>query len=161
MALCVECHEGLVDANSTSIHGPIQKGMCSSCHDPHGTSHEKLLIKSYSSKLFISYSEDAYQLCFSCHDRLLVRFPDTSFSTGFRNGDRNLHYLHVNKSHRGRNCNICHAAHDSNLPKLMADTVPFGKWRLPINFKKTATGGSCSPGCHKTVSYDRERPILQ
>jgi hypothetical protein len=37
--------------------------------------------------------------------------------------------------------------------------VPFGDWRIPIGFSKTATGGSCSPGCHQTSSYDRQTPI--
>jgi hypothetical protein len=41
---------------------------------------------------------------------------------------------------------------------LIADSVPFGKWSLPLKFVKTETGGSCAPGCHKPQSYDRKNP---
>jgi len=39
------------------------------------------------------------------------------------------------------------------------DSVPFGKWEMPIKFVKNETGGSCSPGCHKPYSYDRVQPL--
>jgi hypothetical protein len=48
--------------------------------------------------------------------------------------------------------------HAGELPKLMADKVPFGKWNLPLRSIKTDTGGSCSPGCHKKYNYDRKTP---
>jgi hypothetical protein len=35
------------------------------------------------------------------------------------------------------------------------DSVPYGNWKMPINFKRNETGGSCAPGCHKEFSYDR------
>ena len=39
--------------------------------------------------------------------------------------------------------------------KMMAETVLFGNWLMPINFRKTDTGGSCAPGCHEPQQYDR------
>ena len=36
--------------------------------------------------------------------------------------------------------------------------MAFGKWKLPLKFVKTETGGGCSPGCHKPQYYDREVP---
>ncbi len=48
--------------------------------------------------------------------------------------------------------------HGSGNSKLIADSVPFGKWSLPLKFVKTDTGGSCAPGCHKMQSYDRKNP---
>ena len=159
MTLCTNCHDTLISDEITLLHGPIQEGKCSACHNPHGSRYEKLLIGDYSTKIFINYSKEKYKLCFSCHDRTLLRFPDTSYSTEFRDGERNLHYLHVNKPSRGRNCKTCHAIHGSKLPKLIAKTTAFGKWDLPVNFKKTSTGGSCSPGCHEMANYDRKRPI--
>ena len=32
-------------------------------------------------------------------------------------------------------------------------------WDLPINFSKTETGGSCSPGCHIVKDYDRQTAV--
>lgn len=153
--ICNDCHDDV--SENKFIHTPVKEGACYLCHYPHGKLQQKLLRKDYTTKNFISYREDSYPLCFSCHRRELLRFPDTSFSTDFRDGNRNLHFLHVNKAKRGRNCIICHEVHGGGLPKLMKETAPFGKWRLPLNFKKTATGGRCSPGCHKKYTYNREK----
>jgi hypothetical protein len=79
----------------------------------------------------------------------------TATLTSFRNGDRNLHYLHVNRKDKGRTCSTCHEMHGSNLPGQMAESVPFGQWTLPINYVKQSNGGSCGPGCHVHQSYDR------
>jgi len=65
----------------------------------------------------------------------------------------------VNKDTKGRTCRACHKTHASNLPKHMAEKVPFGGWEIPINFKKTGTVGSCAPGCHKPRSYDPVNPL--
>jgi hypothetical protein len=50
--------------------------------------------------------------------------------------------------------------HGTEQPKMMADAVSFGNWRMPVNFRMTENGGSCSPGCHETRQYDRKaRPM--
>jgi hypothetical protein len=36
------------------------------------------------------------------------------------------------------------------------ECAAFGSWNLPVNFKQTPTGGSCSPGCPGTYTYDRQ-----
>ena len=52
------------------------------------------------------------------------------------------------------------STHAANLEKLMTEEgAEFGDWRIPTRFVKTATGGSCSPGCHQTFEYDRETPV--
>lgn len=156
--ICLECHKDFIKKNWTVLHGPIKEGNCAACHDPHGAAYDRLLLDSYSSEQYIAYSDNEYKLCFKCHNRDLLRYPDTSFATGFRDGDKNLHYVHVNRKDKGRNCKLCHAVHGGELPKLLADKVPFGKWGLPLKFVKTETGGSCTPGCHKTFNYDRKSP---
>jgi len=65
----------------------------------------------------------------------------------------------VNDKVKGRSCKLCHELHGSAKPKMMAVSVPFGTWSLPLKFVKTETGGSCSPGCHETKSYDRKTPV--
>ena len=38
----------------------------------------------------------------------------------------------------------------------MRESVPFGSggWMLAINFQRTPTGGSCTPGCHAEKKYE-------
>ncbi len=107
---------------------------------------QKLLIKEFPTDTYVPYTDQEYELCFSCHNRDLLRFPDTSFATGFRDGEKNLHYVHVNKKEKGRNCKLCHNMHGSSNPKLVADKAVFGKWELPLKFVKTDTGGQLRAG---------------
>ena len=154
---CLGCHKTIVTKAMTTLHGPIREGKCTPCHDPHGGPNAKLLVAEFPSDPYVPYTDKAYALCFSCHKRDLVQYPDTSFATGFRDGERNLHFLHVNNPQKGRSCRMCHNLHGGAGPKLIAESVAFGKWTLPLKFVKTETGGSCSPGCHKTQSYDRKK----
>jgi len=156
--LCLDCHKGFIKKDQTVLHGPIQEGKCTSCHDPHGTSYDMLLIRAYSPEFYVSYTDTEFQLCFACHNRDLLKYPTTNYATGFRDGTRNLHFIHVNRKDRGKSCKACHVVHGGANPKLMADKVPFGKWSLPLKFVKSSTGGSCAPGCHKKYPYDRKTP---
>jgi len=159
MDLCLSCHPGIVTETMTELHGPIARGDCTACHPPHASPHAGLLLKEFPTEPFVSYDDRKFELCFSCHSRELLLFPDTSFATGFRDGERNLHHLHVNRASRGRNCYMCHAIHGGNRAGLVADTVPFGTWDLPLNYQKSATGGTCTPGCHAPARYDRQKPL--
>ncbi len=154
--LCLDCHKDFLKKSKTVLHGPIKDGKCTPCHDPHGTPNDKLLVKPFSPDFYVTYSDSEYQLCFSCHSRDLLRFPTTSYATGFRDGNKNLHYLHVNRKDRGKSCRVCHVIHGGENPKLIADKVQFGKWNLPIKFIKNDNGGSCAPGCHQAYVYDRK-----
>ena len=75
----------------------------------------------------------------------------------FRNGERNLHFLHVNRE-KGRSCRACHDEHASNQPKHIRESVPFGRWTMHTQYTKTETGGGCTTGCHRPYSYDRDNP---
>lgn len=171
--ICLGCHDKPVDAPDgrtiaalTEVtdprqvkHGPIRDGNCSGCHKTHGSDHSRLLVQEYPETFYQSFSLDKYALCFTCHDQQLVLAPTAGGLTGFRNGDQNLHFMHVNKKDKGRNCRACHNAHASPNELHVRDSVPYGNWQMPINFKKSDTGGSCSPGCHKPFTYDRENPV--
>ncbi len=174
LGACLECHrkpitrpDGRVVAGVAELaldgmhrHGPAAEGGCSGCHGVHGGDLARLLTAAYSTEFYGAFSEDAYALCFKCHDPNLVRADPSKGETAFRDGERNLHTLHVNPSPQGRSCRACHATHASKSAAHVADSVPFGQWKLPINFTTTPTGGSCAPGCHKPASYDRESPLL-
>jgi predicted CXXCH cytochrome family protein len=173
MSVCLSCHAkpitddaGVVLAAGLSEvlepgaikHGPIRDGNCSGCHNTHGSGVSRLLAKPYPEPFYQPFKLDDYGLCFSCHDQQLVLAEKAGGLTGFRNGDRNLHFVHVNKQ-KGRTCRACHSTHASNNELHIRDSVPFGKWQMPIAFAKVETGGSCSPGCHKPYAYDRDNPV--
>ena len=156
--VCLGCHKAVLPKAATVLHGPVKDGQCTPCHAPHGGEHAKLLVAEFPKPPYVPYTATQYALCFSCHDRALVQDRQTSVATGFRDGEKNLHFLHVNNEQKGRSCRLCHEIHGGPNPSLIASSVPFGKWSLPLNFVKTGGGGSCAPGCHRAYSYDRENP---
>jgi predicted CXXCH cytochrome family protein len=171
VSACLECHklpiklEGRTVAGVPEIgveanfkHGPIRQDDCTGCHDVHGGGHAKLLVEPFSPKFSMPFKQEDYALCFKCHDKGLVSKAAGAKPTGFRDGDRNLHWVHVVNPANGRSCRSCHALHASHNEMHLADTVPYGQWSLPINFKQTETGGSCAPGCHTPQSYSRTSP---
>lgn len=137
-------------------HVPAADSQCSVCHDPHGSNNYRLLQKPYPQGPYAPYRKGSYDLCFQCHEPALL--DKASTTTGFRQGRRNLHHLHVASPSKGRVCTTCHAAHASNNPRLLNDSSRFGDWEIPINFQEFSTGGSCAPGCHQPVHYDRNVP---
>lgn len=173
LKVCMKCHDqkqlapdGRTVAAVTEIldtkqfrHGPARDGNCGGCHNVHGSDVSRLLTKPYPEAFYQPFAVEKYDLCFTCHDKQLVQLEKTEGLTGFRNGDRNLHFLHVNKADKGRSCRACHEPHASKQPVHLRESVPYGKWELPINFTKTASGGSCAPGCHEVQRYDREHPV--
>jgi predicted CXXCH cytochrome family protein len=167
---CLSCHDKEIDAGGRKImglathlasnahaHGPVADGNCAACHNPHGSSHATLVGKAYPADFYSAFSNDAYQLCFECHEASAFESAETEDATEFRNGTQNLHFVHVNKA-KGRTCRACHDPHASKNDKHIVESVKFGKWNIPINFKQTPTGGSCGPGCHRPYGYDREQP---
>ncbi len=172
MDLCLSCHDKELDSGSGKIaniaqlladnpmhHGPVAQEDCVSCHNPHGGANFRMLTEAYPRSFYSPFEEEHYAMCFSCHEAEMLEDEETDDLTNFRNGERNLHYLHVNRPVKGRTCRACHNPHASSKPKLIADSVPFGEWRIPTSFEQTPTGGSCAPGCHRLYRYDRETPV--
>ena len=91
------------------LHGPVQESDCQACHRSHGGENFRLLIKQYPPEFYAPFNLENYSLCFSCHPQNLVLAERGVELTEFRNGNWNLHYLHVNKTKRGRTCRACHA----------------------------------------------------
>jgi len=171
MDLCLECHSKENTRKSKPLknikkeiegkeylHGPLKSKRCAGCHDPHGSEYARLLNASYPAGFYARYEKGLYDFCLQCHEKNLLRFPDTTVYTNFRNGKLNLHYVHVVRPKKGRTCRTCHTPHASNNPKLIDNYIPFGDWQIPIRFMKTSSGGSCSPGCHRPYRYDRIKP---
>ena len=155
--LCFSCHDRK-GMTGKSVHAPVAKGDCVACHAPHGSNFRKLLRNNFPEPFYMSYDAENFSLCFGCHNRDIAADRRTDTNTNFRDGDRNLHYLHVNKPDRGRSCKTCHDPHAADQPKLIKKRIPgFGRWEIPINYEKNATGGTCTVGCHKPRSYDRSK----
>jgi predicted CXXCH cytochrome family protein len=173
MNLCLGCHNQPMDTphgaiidmhawieNNPEHHGPIRDGNCSACHQPHGSQHFRILRHSFPKTFYSPFSIGIYDLCFECHEPTITLDERTTTLTDFRDGDKNLHYLHVNHE-KGRTCRACHEIHAGTKPKRIRDSVPFGRWVFPVNFEKTEHGGRCAPGCHVERSYDRRPEIVR
>jgi len=168
--LCLACHGGEAAAARGAVdmkklleerpyrHGPAGEGDCLACHGGHGGENFALLASAYPESLYSAFSEEAYALCFTCHDADLVKEERTETATEFRDGDRNLHTVHVAGRTRGRSCRACHDPHAAENPNFVRETVPYGDWKMKMNFEATPTGGSCAPGCHQAYRYDRVDP---
>lgn len=143
------------------LHGPINKGECKACHDPHGSDNFRMLRGSYPAEIYVPYVDGIYGSCLGCHEKNLLKYAETTIYTGFRNGNRNLHYVHVSNKRKGRTCRVCHEPHASDGEKLInKEGAKFGAWKIPVNFVISPTGGSCAPGCHRAFKYDRKTPEI-
>ncbi|NVO01270.1 MAG: cytochrome c3 family protein [Bacteroidetes bacterium] len=164
--LCLSCHNKsitsgtkkysnikLIVEKSKYVHAAIESG-CISCHTPHGSKTAQLLKNNFPEGNYADSKKDSYSICFSCHEPGLLELEKSTVATSFRNGDKNLHFIHL-KGPKGRSCNLCHNMHGSNNEHLIDDFVNFGNYKLPINYKPESTGGSCAPGCHSEKKYVR------
>jgi predicted CXXCH cytochrome family protein len=169
--LCINCHgkDGVKDhtgkdlanfkkllAENKEHHGPVASKDCSACHKPHGSDFFRLLGLEYPPQFYSPYDRKLYALCWECHESSLVEAAETTTLTNFRDGNRNLHYVHVDKADRGRTCRACHEVHASKQPHQIRDEVPYGTkgYMLKINYAPTPTGGTCTKTCHPTKSYN-------
>jgi predicted CXXCH cytochrome family protein len=168
--LCVSCHgvDGVKDNegkeidnikklldNNSSHHGPIASKDCSACHQPHGGENFRLLTNVYPAAFYAPYNPDNYKLCFGCHNPEIAKTEKTFTLTKFRDGDRNLHYLHINRE-KGRTCRACHEVHASKQAHQIRDGVPYGNsgWILKVNYVQNEHGGTCAKTCHGAKTYD-------
>ena len=104
--ICGTCHQDIRSQTLKPSHHPIMEGKvkCSDCHNPHGSSHYKLL------------REHTPNLCQDCHDA--ARHPGTIYGGGAAwlkpDGTPNPS---VNTRFIARACLNCHnAVHGSNAP---------------------------------------------
>jgi predicted CXXCH cytochrome family protein len=171
--MCLKCHsqELITDEEGYKLqnigkhldenpdwHGPIQWGDCAMCHNPHGSDNLRMLNKPFPKTFYAKFDEKNY-ICFECHDADKIKKARTIEDTNFRNGNSNMHFVHVNKD-KGRTCRACHDFHGTkDYPHHLKKKTQFGKISFPLRFIETPTGGSCAPACHARRGYDRENPI--
>jgi len=84
--LCLECHDAFKEKlKSRFVHTPVKSGECSECHNPHTSSHGKLL------------DEDTNKICFKCHEGIVPKNSKSSHKVVMEG-----------------NCVKCHDPHASN-----------------------------------------------
>jgi predicted CXXCH cytochrome family protein len=158
--LCFGCHTELGEyvSEQEHRHGPVNEGDCNACHDPHGSQNNRILRKYFPEEFYMPFAIDNYASCFQCHNSDIALDEHTKTLTDFRNGEQNLHFVHVNKEIKGRSCKACHEVHASNQAKHIRASVPFGSmnWDLPVAYTKLEDGGSCVVGCHAPKEYHRQ-----
>lgn len=170
--LCLGCHNKKLKSDEDSNmlmnmdkhlkknknwHKPIKdvakEGGCAACHNPHGSNHFSILRKTYSTDFYTNLNGKKEFICFKCHKYEKIESKHSD-KTGFRDGNINLHFLHVNDK-KGRACRVCHDEHASKYSHLIRSYTEFGGIKFPIRYTSTQTGGSCQPACHKRYEYDR------
>ena len=176
MDLCTSCHnvdtmigadgkklqniKAWLDANPVR-HGPVEAKDCTACHMPHGSGNFRMLKEVYPKEFYAPYDARSYGLCFSCHQEKAFSTARTTTLTGFRDGDKNLHFFHLQQGGKGRTCRACHEVHAGTQQSMIRVGVPFGSsgWMLKLNYKRTQTGGSCEKTCHQERTYsNRPKP---
>ena len=176
---CIGCHSqpGLKDdkgvvmtnfkqllADNKVLHDPVAAKDCSACHTVHGGENFRMLTTAYPAKFYAPFNPENYALCFGCHNDQVISQRETTTLTRFRDGSRNLHYVHVNKADRGRTCRACHEVHASPYPHQIREAVPYGpkNWMLKVGYEATPTGGMCAKTCHDAKPYvNRTAPVSQ
>jgi len=174
--LCLSCHnvDTMMGANGKKLqnmkawlennpdwHGPIKHKDCVACHQPHGGNQFRLLDGNYPKEFYAPYDPATYDLCFTCHKEKAFSTAQTTTLTRFRDGEKNLHFVHLQQPGRGRTCRACHEVHASKQKRHIRDGVPYGSggWVLKLNYQQTATGGSCQKTCHQERGYaNRKAP---
>ncbi len=141
--ICLDCHTKLREELAEGIaHKPLQAGDCISCHTPHASKNEDLLIKT------------GYKLCIICHEPLKVGMRDKvkhepmefgeceschkSHVSQYNNlliaKERELCFLchenstftktHIHDPVSKARCKTCHKSHSSNLRSLLKSPAP-------------------------------------
>jgi len=92
-ALCYMCHDDF-NTKFTSLHGPVDGGYCSTCHLPHMSKNEHLLVGPDN------------DLCFPCHVKEEVERPKAHVDIG------------------DDLCIKCHDPHGTNNPHRLKNMIP-------------------------------------
>jgi len=156
--LCFSCHEEMARhiTESRIQHGPVAKGCCPDCHQVHGGVNRKLLADRFERVPARRFEPERVALCFNCHERRVFT-DEKNTETGFRDGNRNLHYWHVNRTII-RSCDICHDIHASNQDRHMRSVAVFkDRYRFTIDYTATPDGGTCVTNCHRPARHRYQR----
>lgn len=134
---CISCHPKLKEESKNPVqHHPFAKGDCSVCHNPHVSTHSKLLKRSVNS------------LCLGCHKELSDNMAKNKVHGALAKGD----------------CLSCHKPHSSEIKGLLKSPVEKlcinchkEEIEKSLHFKVThqpVAQGACS-SCHESHASPR------
>jgi predicted CXXCH cytochrome family protein len=156
-----QCHARLLEleprAPGQSAHQPAEEGDCASCHDL-ALPGETRFVKG--APAGGGDGPDRGQpwdlaLCAGCHGEALAAKDAPAGATGFADGRKNLHALHVQAA-RGPRCLPCHDPHAAPQAKLLRERIPArGGVTITQEFRAEKNGGWCRTGCHAPKGYRR------
>jgi DmsE family decaheme c-type cytochrome len=138
--ICYACHEQF--QTKEFMHSPVSEGECTSCHDPHGSSHKLQLVAGGGELCFSCHDEDivagkyvhgpaAVGGCVACHDphtadyakNLRADGPELCFNchTEKENAINGADYVHTPVS---EDCTGCHDPHSAPEKFMLFSRVP-------------------------------------
>jgi predicted CXXCH cytochrome family protein len=138
---CLNCHEKFRDIlKKRFVHTPVKTGQCTGCHDPHASSHGKLL------------TEETNRICSKCHETIM---PKKARST--------------HKVADEGNCVKCHDPHasDNKFSLVKAgNTLCFGCHKTmgdilaKVKFRHNPVDKGCV-SCHDPHASTKEAHLLK
>ncbi|WP_242132127.1 cytochrome c3 family protein [Aestuariivivens marinum] len=135
-ALCYTCHDQFEYTYQT-LHGPVDFGHCTQCHNPHKSKYEGLLTQndnqlclechdqSYLLQTSIHNRLDETQQCLNCHNPhgANTRFLLTQNSCFGCHDNYNSKFNNVHGPVAAGLCVNCHEDHNSKQPHLLTNTT--------------------------------------
>ncbi|HIJ77678.1 MAG: hypothetical protein OEY01_00015 [Desulfobulbaceae bacterium] len=131
--ICYKCHP-IATFQGKSVHAPVAKGACISCHNPHVAKYEGLL------------QQKGADLCYSCHQQERIAYSKGKVHKPVQDGD----------------CGACHAPHAAGrnalLRKPLAQTCLgcHQEENVYKNKHKPYADGNCG-ACHLSHNSSREQ----
>lgn len=103
--VCFDCHSGIEDEQKRPwVHTPVKNGACTSCHNPHASSHGKLLLG------------PGGDLCAGCHAVVVQAKAKSSHAPAVEGKCLSCHKAHAGDERHGlvkselELCGSCHKA---------------------------------------------------
>lgn len=138
--ICLTCHVTFKEKlKSAYVHTPVKSGDCSGCHNPHASSHDKLL------------DADTNKICAKCHGSMIPQNAQSS-----------------HKVVAEGNCVFCHDPHASsnkaNLVRAGSDLcfgchADMGDRISNLKFSHSPVKSSCL-NCHNPHASDKAKSLL-
>lgn len=107
--LCTMCHDRNLFKGEV-VHGPVGKGECTKCHDPHATEHYKQTRAALP------------DLCFECHSKTqkVTKGKELPSPQETYEDEKTVHHLPFGIGQ----CTMCHEAHASPNHRLLKGVYP-------------------------------------
>lgn len=152
--LCFYCHDKKKFTGKEVVHMPVAGGMCSSCHDPHASDFDKLILSE--------------KVCFNCHDSTDVsskEYVHSPVAGGLCSACHNPHQSENKKLLLEEQPNVCFTCHDKTrfYAPVVHSPVTMGMCTIchdphqSDNEKLTTLGReNLCYGCHDRTSFTRK-----